>query len=1077
MQDAMANEEEQTNGPTDDTDATEPQPSDEQLSLAEVIARQREELAGTLGEEASLPDVSEPTAAGEQPRPESVEPSVPREPTGQAPSAEQPDGDQPHNDPSSEGEVAESASLDVPEDSPVETGMPEPAASADDGEPQEETAQTHPDVRAPDEQKSDNEPVVSVAEPDAASGAETPDQTDKTGSPATSESSDGDREDSDEASEPEVSEAQLTLAEIIAQQRAKLNGAAPEGAPSDTGRGDAPPPPEPPAAPEPPAERPPEAAAAKPTRTSQPRARVAKPAGRKPPARSAGRVRRGLKRAPAADAPPAGPRRTILVALFLGANTLLLGAVAVAVWQLLPSAARTGAATRTDRPAEASPAAPAAAMAPLEADMGGQQRIDAQTAFAFGKYGTAAGRYEQLMRRASVRPADAVARDLFAVRYARSMIELGRGSQARQALVSAMRSQSPILRAYACHMLAFLDLKDGTYLSARRRGYAAIGVLGAMRTRHALVDDCEYLIARAMSAKVVSLAGEKMDLETRDMLCADPMLGLSDVALFRLLGDGVDSLVQAGLNPSFSPAGPSRARQGWSARWSGPSVEQFLHQLTNTGGMDVRWGTADPAMRRRGVTVVLGADANEQRLAEVACGAAGLMARFTGREIVVMNPRSTESTKMEKELLGREAISMWRRFLLQHAAGERDDKRIAVGQYALARVYEGMGDLADALREYGLITRQHDTSRIAPRALLRAAVLRQELLDYDGARRDLLAMLDRYPDSGLFGPAYLNLGIVIRKKAAIDKTRRFGLLAEAAKVFARLYHLNISRDSRKNACIELARCLDDQGDHAKAAQWATTYLEHIDRSDSAGMCRGYFMLARTSAAAGKLDAAAKAFHQVLGSNPSAEMRIETLMRLVAVQLARGGYVQTIGALNALGREKLSAQQRLRYLVSLSESYRAMGLAVKAFSIIQAQIGEIRDLEMKDVLTVELARCQIDMGRHNADPERKHERYASARKLLVEVLAAMRRRGGHDKEGIQNVQVELADVLLDLGQTDAAIATAKAIVDMDRQTCPPRLRRRAVRALGQAYLRQGHYDLAAGVLMDAAAGAEGGASDG
>ena len=853
----------------------------------------------------------------------------------------------------------------------------------------------------------------------------------------------GSRADDEPAEAPEASaEQKPSLADIIAAQRAELKGKSHGEAPAPTP--------------------------------------VPAPAPPPAPAQSAPIVRAADAPAPAA-VPPAGPvagkRRVSLIALFLGLNTVLIVIVAFGVLRFLPTAAETAASLRDTASAvnsggDAARAALAPTTTPLPPQMGGRERVYAAALFSESKYRSASRRYEQLARQAALRPADTLARDLFSVRQARCLMELGQAKPAREALAQAASSASPILRAYACHMLAVLDYRDGAYMSARRHAYAAIGVLGAMEGTHALVGDCEYLIARAMSAKVVSARSQKMDLPLKDLLCTDPLLAVDEnnVALLKLLNNGAATLAKAGADPSLGQLPEGRTGQRWMVWWDGPSVEQFLQKMGTVCMKDVRWGATDEAMRRRAVTMVFTEGVSQQRLAEVACGMTGLMARFTGAEIVIVNPRLSESMEVQIDRLGPEVISMWRRFILDDRVNGHDDRRLAAAHYALGRVYESMRKQAESLRVYHQVASHYEESRVAPLALLRSATIRQDLRDYSGARRDLLSLIDLYPEAGLFGQAYLNLGIVTRQdgKSAKDAATRAGLLADAAKVFSRLYYLNVSLETRKRACLELAGCLYDQARYAEAAKWTTAFLGHVDVGNTADLCRGYLMLGKCSAAAKDFDAAADAFYHVLGIGSSSAQRIEALVQLVPAQIARGRHVGAIGALDRLGRETLDAARKTDYLVLFSQSYRSMGLPGEASRILDTEQDSITDPDMRDRVRLELARCQIQMGPTD------RERYVSARKLMSKALKSMDTHGA-PREQIWQVQVELAEVSLKLGETGSAIAAAQAVAA--EKDCLAALRRRARQVLGEAYVRRGMYTEAVEALMDVGAGTKGGQADG
>lgn len=1062
-QEDMADEEKQPDG----REAPDPvnAPADKvagQPTLHDIIAQQVEELRAKLSPEASLPDVT-------------------RLPQAAAP-PETPGAD-------------------------VQTPPDEQEA------PQAEAAAPGPDEPVDDAQAGIEERDPPQAEAADATSDGAPDQADPAEMQASEDVTPDEADEADEAREEELADAKLSLAEIIEKQaaelREKLGANAPEAAAeeaaeeaikeaddvpaevsaetdaqqADMEQGEVE---EPEAGQEDEGPAPTEEQGAAPSETQQTLAEII--AGQReklqgkikakvdgdPPGQSAGAdgplaPEAQTPSTPCDDtalttqggqaaAPTAAPRkrRLSLMTLFVGLNTVLIGVVTLAVlWFVLLSPRGDGPSPDGKGPKTAT-GEPLPAVEPLPPDWGGEARTAAEVLFEKGKFRAAAGRYGTLMRQAALRPADALARDLFATRYARCMLELGQTKTAREALGEAPRSESPILRAYAHHMLAVVDHNDGAYTSARRHAYMAIGALGAMTEHHGLVGDCEYVIARAMSAKVVANRSQKMGLPLKDLLCADPMFGTNDVALRKLLGNGVQALTKAGLDPSVGqfPDGPLGKR--WMAAWAGPPVEQLLQKIATIGGQDVRWGTTDQAMRRRAVTLVFRNGVSQQRLVEVACGMVGLVARFVGDEIVIVNPRKSESMEIKIELFGREAHSMWRRYIL---ADKTDDARMAAAHYALGRVHESMNNRAEALRAYQTVFNKYDESRVAPMALLRSAAIRQDLKDYVGARKDLLALIDTYPECGLFGQAYLNLGIVTRRDALQKNAKKpgsgDGLLDEAAKIFSRLYYLNVSLETRKHACLELADCLCDRKKYSEAAKWATIYIGHLDVGNAEEVCAGYLTLGTCSAADGALEEAAVAFYQVLGRPATTAQRREALLRLTPVQIKRRHYVGAIGALNRLEREELSPAQTLEYLVLLSESYRRMSLPATAGRILDQKQDSIRDQGILDKIRVELARCQIQMG---------EGKYPSARKLLRKALDSMIMRGDEDdKPSILAVHVELADLSLKLGEASLAIAGILPIVAT--RDCPDDLRRRARQILAAAYVREGKYAQAADALID------------
>jgi len=1091
----MADDDKQSDSQEAPSPAAEKYPG--QPTLHEIIAQQVEELRAKLGPEATVPDVGRlPQAASSpaaSPAPD-VQSPAPEQESAEA-DADAPSSDGPAEDAQETQEAPEVRAADAtsageptqqdpadlqasqavtPDEIDESHDVEETDGPADGDEAHEEQLESAtPSLaeiierqaaelrrkkasnapQAPADEVSEDVEDSQPAEDPAEEAADISEQSAPKAEAPQAEAQD-ETPDAEQDAPPakKATEAQQTLAQIIAAQReklqAKMQDKADDDAPAKPSRADDSPSPSPEAqTPSMPSEEAPSA-----------------------PSGDTGLVKHSapsVSDAMATQTPAAAPhkRRLSLMTLFLGLNTILIGVVTFAVLRFLPSSPPDDGSLRNDsigQTRQGTNSASAATLIPVDPlgpQMGDTARREAEVLFKAAEYRSAAGRYHELMRQAALRPADSLARDLFATRYARCMIELGQTKVARDALGEAPHSESPILRAYAHHMLAVLDHHDGAYMSARRHAYSAIGALGAMSERHSLVGNCEYVAARAMSAKVVADGSEKMGLPLKDLLCDDPMLAVhdNDTMLYRLLGNGVETLTRAGLEPSVGlfPEGVSGKR--WMVAWSGPPVEQLLRKIAKIGGQDIRWGTIEEAMRRRAVTIVYRNGVSQQRLAEVACGMVGLMARFIDGEIVIANPRQSETMKLNIALLGQEAVSVWRRYILDDKVNARDDAWIAAGHYALGRVHESMDNRAEALRTYQIVFTNYDDSRVAPMALLRSAKIRQALQDYAGARKLLLQLIDLYPESGLFGEAYLNLGVATRRGALLKKKNPQtaasgdGLLDEAGKIFRRLYYLNVSLDTRKRACLELAGCLYDRTKYADAVKWATIYIGHVDSSNTTEMCQGYLMLAKCAADSGDLEGAAEAYYQVLGSGAEARHRQEALLSLTPVQLKRNHYVGAIGALNRLDREDLNPAQTLQYLILLAESYRKMSLPEKANAILDHKQDGISDQTIKDRIRVAQARCQIQMGN-----------YIKARSLLRKALDSMITRGD-DRAGIQVAHVELAEIALKLGETDLAIAGVQPV--LATKDCPDDLRKRARQILVTAYVREGKYAQAADALVE------------
>ena len=742
---------------------------------------------------------------------------------------------------------------------------------------------------------------------------------------------------------------------------------------------------------------------------------------------------------PDADATAATPaakprgRWAAMLPLVLGLNTIVIAAVAVAVFSYRPSPAPSDGSIvpgTTSQPGAAQDTGPVAVVTPESAGPVNEDTQPlAEKAYRAGKYRVALPRYLALYSDAKSRPADALIRGFFAARAAACLVELGRLAEARGILQEPCQSGSPIVRAAANRELALIDALEGQHLSARRRAYAALGVLGAMETPQVLEVDCEYLIAWALTAAVLSASGAELEIPWHDVRAADPFAVETDLALRRLLGQGARRLAGASISPSLRrQPGPTPSRD-WVAAWSGPLLKDLLHRVSADDGPDIRWLCGGAEGRRASLTVVFRKGVPEQKLTEVACGAVGLLARFTGDQIVVHSPRLAKSMKVRTGLLAREAVSVWRRLFLSAP----NDPRIADGHFALGRLHESTGQTLDAMRIYQLVSRRYRRSRVGPPSLLRSARLRMQLRDYMGARQDLLNMLDKYPDSDseLLGEVYLELG---------QATRGAGLPDEAARRFQTLYYLGLSLSSRKLACLETALCLVETGRNKDAVKWVTRYLGLAKGEKGEQMARAYLLLGRCSAAVGDMSEAALALQQALVSEPSWAQRIEALTQLVDVQVARRRFVHVIGTLDRLGQEKLDEKQFARYLLLTAKAYRTMGLPQRAVSALRDKLASVPDAKTRALLRIELARCQAARGR-----------LQEARDELTLALAKIHA----DDEGYA-AQCELAEVSLKMGKLEDVIAMARPLL---RSSSPPGIRRRAAEVLAAAYVRRGQYEQA------------------
>jgi tetratricopeptide (TPR) repeat protein len=663
----------------------------------------------------------------------------------------------------------------------------------------------------------------------------------------------------------------------------------------------------------------------------------------------------------------------------------------------------------------------------------------AEAAFRKRDYDTALSRYGRLLLASRKVPADALAGDFFQLRVAQCLWQLGRLTESRRILANLSSSGSPVVRAAANVALGRMDEAAGQFLQARMRAYRGLAALGAMETSLPLVADCDYLAARALTRKVGGFHSAEEFVPFSRFELSDVVAGRDEASLERLLEDGAAELNPSVLSPEvvIRPVGQRWAVRSWRA-----SLEDLLHQFAGRIGKDIQWHEVAPAVRRRKVTFCL-REGSEQRVCEVACGVAGLAARFTWDQVVVYDPQSLSSVSQQGDLLRREAASAWRRFALRFP----DDRRVAEGQFALAALEEWAGETVAAMRQYQLIGRRYQKAlSLAPRALMRSATLRIQLRDYAGARTDLMDLLDTYPGFSATDEVYLQLARVNMSSAERDRSaaQRGAKLDEAIRIFRKVYYLNTGKDSRRDACLGAGECHYRKGEYKDASEWLTRYLKVAEAPTGRAVAQAYLLLGKAEAAQGHNVVAAEAFRRVLGAKPGKAVYVEAVLALTDAKAEAEDFVGAIGVLRRIEAEALTPEQTYRRLLAVSRLYRRMGLPDRARAELRRKASSVTDPSMRAVLAVEMARCLRESGELRA-----------ARQALAEAVPRLS-PGPHAWQA----SLDLAAVCLETGESDRAAIVCRELL---RDRCGEATRREALAMLSRAYLQKKDYGKAAETL--------------
>lgn len=985
-----------------------------------------------------IPESSEQDGEGDAAEESQESPEQPEEPEAEAPAEPADDADQQHSeDPSEEPEQPAEEAAEQAEELAQEGEQPEAEGLGDPADPQEEAQAAAEEEDQEQSPAAAEQPAEEAAEQDApAAEAEQPDEEEDLRGPSLQEILDQQR---GHLERKRARTAEAEREKHAAQLEPDEGPQAQEDQPSEPAAEDEQPEPEPAAEDEQPEPEPAEEVEAQ----EQPAESAAEEADQPSPAQLIAAALAGRPAEPAPARPDLGKasrgaaggeaptkRRIGLVGIVLFFNSLLVMLVLAALIGLYLRRSEGLSSVQRAQAVQAEPSAPAPADVSPPPAIEPDEAVSwpmAEKEFQSKRYAQALMQYRKLLEASQKVPSEDMVSDFCRLRTADCLRQLGKGAEAKDLLEKVTYSRSPIARGLAWYRLAVGDVDGGQFLQARMKACQALAVLGALADAKAVEADCDYLICRALTVEALASHNLDVAVDWGAVEYADPFAGLDEPGLRELLRQGAHQLAQAVLGPQVQAIESSNAPAlRLAASCSRSPLEELLQRIATEAGEDVRWMSVDSKARRRMVAVCF-RSVSAYRLSEVACGAAGLVARFTGEQVHVHDPRSAASLTGQRELILREAESAWRRFFLRAP----NDPRIARGRFALANLAEAAGDLLGAIQEYQLVAHRFGADPVAPEALLRSARARTAIRDYAGARKDLLALLDRHPGFQSSDEAYLCLG-----QARMNS----GLHDKAVKVFSKLYHLNLTPVSRREASFGAGKCLYRKGEYKEASKWLARYIVLV-KSPSPQLAEAYFLLARSESRQGNFDGAAQALHAALAAKPPVKRRADVLMELARTEADRQRFVPAVTVLSQVEREHLDEKQLPELLLLSSQIYRSMGLAEKALVMLRTRVKGVSDPEARAELEVELARCHADSGE-----------LKEARELLAKTLPALKPgRKAHI------AACELARICLASGQATQAVTVTRELL---KSACQDDIRRQAHLILGAAHLALKDYERAA-----------------
>lgn len=616
---------------------------------------------------------------------------------------------------------------------------------------------------------------------------------------------------------------------------------------------------------------------------------------------------------------------------------------------------------------------------------------------------------------------------LLDLRQGQCFVDLRQLDDARSHFSAAIKGPSETVRALANFRIAQLDAAERLGLQARMHAYEALAI-DAAYWPEGLEQACDLIVARSLVDQALMLCNASDTANEKVPDCTDPFVDKpSDAVHEALIASCPDR------KPSALDVPIASLKVGDSGRFqircTKAPLADFLGRLATAANIRLRWDdSVAPSSRRRPVSLCAEFP-NSMRAAEIACGQAGLVARFTGEEVVVYDPGSCKTEVDRRELVCQEAFSAWRRMLLRTPS----PKTAAPGHLLIGMLYEAMGQTASALSEYRYIPQAYPHEGASAEALLRCGRLRMGLHDYGGARTDLLEMLDRFPDHPETAGVYLSLA---ECELQTDKVTR------AIQLYMRLYDLGVSVESRQAACLGAGRCFHRMGRQPEAVVWVERYLAGPVVSDQ-GKAQAHILLARCLTGMGQTAKAVAGLQQSLAGEMSDSDRTELMLMLSEALSAGSECGRALVVMGNIDKDRLSPNQQYRYVVMSSKLLQSSGLDEKAAALLRTHMEQTTDPVRFAKLAVDLARCRKASGA-----------LEEARQLLVAAV-------GQLPPGYEARQVVclLAEVCLRGGHYDQAIAVSRQIIQADE----PEIRSKANKLLAEAYLARKEYQLAAASL--------------
>ncbi len=654
--------------------------------------------------------------------------------------------------------------------------------------------------------------------------------------------------------------------------------------------------------------------------------------------------------------------------------------------------------------------------------------------FQSGKFDRAAFVYRRLSDNLTPGiPADEWLRDLLALRIAQCLTQSDKPSDTGRLFTQALQSRSIVVRALAHYSLAFIEFHNEHYLAARQHAYQtiALGRLFEDVFSPKLESDCYFLQAESLTREILHQNNQSADLP--GSLWADQILPeifptMDQTHLKAFLQNGQTLLADGILNPQVRQQTDSPTGAQWTSEAMEAPFVEWINRFAAQARLNVTWASQTEQVRSRPICLLV-PGTSEQSLAEIAAGSAGLIAEYAAEGLTIQNPSMYDNLNDHRQILTREAIFVWRRFLLRNPG----DHRCPNAHFAMGLLQETLGESVAALGEYKLMASQFAFNPLTPHALLNSSRIKTGLQDYTGARADLTELIVQYPECKLIDQASLGLA---------HATARIGRYDEALTMFRKVFNLDLNKESRRDAAYGAADCYDRLGRQDEAKKW---YIQAIrltpDLSDHR-IYTAYLNLGKALIALNDYDQAAVALRQAFQGPLTTEEFVETVLQLTEAQTRQERFVPALNMLEKIPDEKLTPDQSCRVLMARTSILREINLADTALSLLHRKLEFVNDPQLRGRLTVEIAKCNFEVGE-----------LARAQKNLSDALVSLS-PGPYARQA----SLLLIDINQRLGQYDQAKLLCLQFLNQTAEDLPEY--KRGLALLGEIYTKLKEHDKAA-----------------